>query len=133
MNAYGLDRAEQYCRESECERLLTRALRVALPICYFCCCCVFFLMIRRPPRSTLFPYTTLFRSDVSYGPFIAAATIVSCGAFDTYTQVAGFVADLDGERYINYHVTLPIPSSLLFVKMICFNSINCIKIGRAHV
>src|SRR3954469_26078567 len=25
---------------------------------------VFFLMIRRPPRSTLFPYTTLFRSVV---------------------------------------------------------------------
>src|SRR3712207_154297 len=25
----------------------------------------FFLMIRRPPRSTLFPYTTLFRSSVS--------------------------------------------------------------------
>src|SRR5215813_15297915 len=27
------------------------------PLCFF-----FFLMIRRPPRSTLFPYTTLFRS-----------------------------------------------------------------------
>src|SRR6266508_2948727 len=26
---------------------------------------VFFLMIRRPPRSTLFPYTTLFRSRPS--------------------------------------------------------------------
>src|SRR3712207_7555606 len=25
----------------------------------------FFLMIRRPPRSTLFPYTTLFRSQVA--------------------------------------------------------------------
>src|SRR3712207_7882796 len=25
-------------------------------------CMLFFLMIRRPPRSTLFPYTTLFRS-----------------------------------------------------------------------
>src|SRR2546429_7091204 len=25
----------------------------------------FFLMIRRPPRSTLFPYTTLFRSQAS--------------------------------------------------------------------
>src|SRR5436305_8474540 len=25
-------------------------------------------MIRRPPRSTLFPYTTLFRSLVHYGP-----------------------------------------------------------------
>src|SRR4051794_41838788 len=27
-----------------------------------CCNIFFFLMIRRPPRSTLFPYTTLFRS-----------------------------------------------------------------------
>src|SRR2546429_976204 len=25
----------------------------------------FFLMIRRPPRSTLFPYTTLFRSSLT--------------------------------------------------------------------
>src|SRR2546430_12499377 len=33
-------------------------------ICFF-----FFLMIRRPPRSTLFPYTTLFRSrPVEPGP-----------------------------------------------------------------
>src|SRR3712207_90439 len=37
----------------------------------------FFLMIRRPPRSTLFPYTTLFRSlhgsfsRLSYGPVVA--------------------------------------------------------------
>src|SRR5215210_8730023 len=28
----------------------------------FLCVFFFFLMIRRPPRSTLFPYTTLFRS-----------------------------------------------------------------------
>src|SRR3712207_8101043 len=28
---------------------------------------VFFLMIRRPPRSTLFPYTTLFRSRKTEG------------------------------------------------------------------
>src|SRR2546430_12850052 len=27
--------------------------------------CFFFLMIRRPPRSTLFPYTTLFRSRLN--------------------------------------------------------------------
>src|SRR5256885_12839266 len=32
---------------------------VSLVFCYFF---FFFLMIRRPPRSTLFPYTTLFRS-----------------------------------------------------------------------
>src|SRR6266498_4303302 len=29
---------------------------------FFCFFFFFFLMIRRPPRSTLFPYTTLFRS-----------------------------------------------------------------------
>src|SRR3989442_4191546 len=31
--------------------------------CYYFFFFFFFLMIRRPPRSTLFPYTTLFRSD----------------------------------------------------------------------
>src|SRR2546429_5604385 len=39
---------------------------LVLPLSFF-----FFLMIRRPPRSTLFPYTTLFRSSTglpgSYG------------------------------------------------------------------
>src|ERR1043166_9843072 len=34
---------------------------VRLPVFFF-----FFLMIRRPPRSTLFPYTTLFRSVRHY-------------------------------------------------------------------
>src|SRR6266704_5095576 len=29
-------------------------------------CSFFFLMIRRPPRSTLFPYTTLFRSPAHW-------------------------------------------------------------------
>src|SRR5437868_9964747 len=31
---------------------------------YRSCSSFFFLMIRRPPRSTLFPYTTLFRSAI---------------------------------------------------------------------
>src|SRR2546430_13657493 len=40
----------------------------------------FFLMIRRPPRSTLFPYTTLFRSWKLY----AAAT--SCSLRDAHRE-----------------------------------------------
>src|SRR5204863_6575584 len=32
------------------------------------CFSVFFLTLRRPPRSTLFPYTTLFRSCVHHAP-----------------------------------------------------------------
>src|SRR5438034_9193144 len=34
---------------------------ISLPLL---CSFFFFLMIRRPPRSTLFPYTTLFRSEL---------------------------------------------------------------------
>src|SRR6266542_5285258 len=37
---------------------LADVFRVEIGIIFF----FFFLMIRRPPRSTLFPYTTLFRS-----------------------------------------------------------------------
>src|SRR6266511_6430495 len=32
---------------------------------FYCFLFFFFLMIRRPPRSTLFPYTTLFRSSAA--------------------------------------------------------------------
>src|SRR5262249_62316577 len=38
---------------------------------FFCFFPFFFLMIRPPPRSTLFPYTTLFRSRAD-GPGVAA-------------------------------------------------------------
>src|SRR6266511_6406289 len=37
-------------------------IRYFLSLCYEFNFIFFFLMIRRPPRSTLFPYTTLFRS-----------------------------------------------------------------------
>src|SRR5437868_14674771 len=42
-----------HCGASSLSRVFSCAIRVLF---------FFFLMIRRPPRSTLFPYTTLFRS-----------------------------------------------------------------------
>src|SRR3712207_7657727 len=55
---------------------------------------IFFLMIRRPPRSTLFPYTTLFRSGP---PLVKAATgedvsAEELGGADVHTRRSG-VAD----------------------------------------
>src|SRR2546429_1318765 len=56
----------------------------------------FFLMIRRPPRSTLFPYTTLFRSGDrtqppdNGGAGTAVGFQVACEAFD--------VGAADGEQ-----------------------------------
>src|SRR3712207_8169089 len=57
---------------------------------------VFFLMIRRPPRSTLFPYTTLFRSCT---PLVA-----ELGGEDDLVAPAGYcLADefLVGERTVH--------------------------------
>src|SRR3989337_779433 len=49
-----------------------------IPSNYLC----FFLMIRRPPRSTLFPYTTLFRSACMFvRPSVQAAVELGSEAF----------------------------------------------------
>src|SRR3712207_7418178 len=42
-------------------------------------------MIRRPPRSTLFPYTTLFRS-LGVGAAAAPALLAACGDDDEATE-----------------------------------------------
>src|SRR6266508_6260512 len=57
---------------------------------YFFCFFFFsFLMIRRPPRSTLFPYTTLFRS--SGAPL--------CGASDVCTGLKEFIEEKRSEEH----------------------------------
>src|SRR6266513_6373240 len=60
--------------------------------CFFFFFFFFFLMIRRPPRSTLFPYTTLFRSLPLLAkvlPFIGHAAIRSRGT------IGGSLANAD--------------------------------------
>src|SRR5437870_6607069 len=47
----------------------------------------FFLMIRRPPRSTLFPYTTLFRSLLQHRDGAGAGGGVQPGAEDELAAV----------------------------------------------
>ena len=49
----------------------------------------FFLMIRRPPRSTLFPYTTLFRSP---GYSFNWSTITGSGLSATAEDQSGLTA-----------------------------------------
>src|SRR5258705_8871814 len=54
-------------------------------------------MIRRPPRSTLFPYTTLFRSPVRQTPARAMAAVAPWRHASGSTRVDGTV-DLTGGR-----------------------------------
>src|SRR2546427_11958007 len=54
-------------------------------------------MIRRPPRSTLFPYTTLFRSDPNTGPTLPGFS-PRVHTFTFYYERYGFEARV-AERY----------------------------------
>src|SRR2546425_8159683 len=64
--------------------------------CYFF---FFFLMIRRPPRSTLFPYTTLFRSGVEEPNYAGVFAI----GFDVYPRSTqnDVSAHWSGAEYLN--------------------------------
>src|SRR3712207_7013143 len=57
----------------------------------------FFLMIRRPPRSTLFPYTTLFRSEVDT---FTAPVLRSTLDSQLEQQPNELVIDLSGVQFL---------------------------------
>src|SRR2546421_13116937 len=61
----------------------------------------FFLMIRRPPRSTLFPYTTLFRSQRRGAAGLEAVLKDAVDVFERKLQILdrkGFFGTLPGRR-----------------------------------
>src|SRR5258708_40264229 len=57
----------------------------------------FFLMIRRPPRSTLFPYTTLFRSIEAIPMGGTDCALPMLWAVRNKLNVSGFVTYTDSE------------------------------------
>src|SRR2546421_4692770 len=63
---------------------------------------LFFLMIRRPPRSTLFPYTTLFRSEYVDGQTISER-ISAYGALPLAETVYVFERIIEAIDYIHCH------------------------------
>src|SRR5258708_28623759 len=69
----------------------------------------FFLMIRRPPRSTLFPYTTLFRSPrISLGAVVLPSTMVP-----PTTSVPSPETMVDGKRSEEHTSELQSPDHLV--------------------
>src|SRR3712207_7382321 len=58
-------------------------------------------MIRRPPRSTLFPYTTLFRSPVSTAGHVVGAYVIVGGIVTLtllFTRLADYLQSARGKR-----------------------------------
>src|SRR3712207_9579154 len=63
-------------------------------------------MIRRPPRSTLFPYTTLFRSDLA-GDFDAAHAGALAGAHLLAGLPHEVIARFDVDSLVDYRAHRP--------------------------
>src|SRR5438552_14874421 len=77
--------------------LMLRAYEYSILLSLFLFFFFFFLMIRRPPRSTLFPYTTLFRSFSDEG----LEALVAIGGEDTL----GVAARLHHEHRSEEHTS----------------------------
>src|SRR5476651_2787858 len=60
--------------------------------------CFFFLMIRRPPRSTLFPYTTLFRSQP--GVILTFYECVPALSFSSAPRSEEHTSELQSRQYL---------------------------------
>src|SRR3712207_9201857 len=66
-------------------------------------------MIRRPPRSTLFPYTTLFRSvDLVTHPWVVAMSEAVCGPDYQIVEI-GFDVPFQGAKNQPWHRDFPSP------------------------
>src|SRR3712207_8225190 len=61
-------------------------------------------MIRRPPRSTLFPYTTLFRSDAAYQLIPKADRVDLHERFATWAEHAMGGGTSSDEEIVGYHL-----------------------------
>src|SRR5256885_7192096 len=63
-----------------------------------CVLVFFFLMIRRPPRSTLFPYTTLFRSNQMKGISMSQDSRLHAGSRAKVMRIIWLVASRSEEH-----------------------------------
>src|SRR3712207_8433724 len=71
----------------------------------------FFLMIRRPPRSTLFPYTTLFRSPT--GKISPSSVSISIVHFDESLLNFGVAFIIISPSFLSYIIFLDRKSTRL--------------------
>lgn len=64
-----------------------------------------------------------------YGSLVAVGLITSCGLFEIDSQMVRLVSDFEGEQQITYYLTLPLPTWLVFVKIICIAGFHSLMMG----
>src|SRR3712207_9034976 len=93
-------------------------------------------MIRRPPRSTLFPYTTLFRSEAGHGDQVAyhwegepgdTRTITYAQLKDEVCKAANALVELGVQTGDRVAIYMPmIPEAVVAM-------LACARIGAVHM
>src|SRR2546430_11562090 len=82
-------------------------------------------MIRRPPRSTLFPYTTLFRSrrkllawSVPLAAAVALAGLTSCRSLQTAPRSEEHTSELQSQSNLVCRLLLEKKNSTLLISIV---------------
>ena len=97
-------------------------------------------MIRRPPRSTLFPYTTLFRSDQllplqkgAEAEALKTLTAVDGSLLPALPKMAWALWNYDDKKAARLHLHFEVLKSVPIDAKITHGKSCEKKIGRAHV
>ena len=65
-----------------------------------------------------------FGISKEFGTFQAASVIITAIGFELFGQLFAVVADIDGNKHIDYYLTLPISNKLILMKMVVLYTIN---------
>lgn len=74
----------------------------------------------------IMPY---FGLNADFGPFQFAGIVASLGIFQLYSNVFQLSADLEGDRVINYGLTLPIPSWMAIMSKSAYYAITYLTLS----
>ncbi len=61
-----------------------------------------------------------------YGEFMVAGTFASIGLFEVFPSAVNLVSDIQHDKIISYHLTLPLPSNLVFFRLMTYYFFNII-------
>src|SRR2546430_3791869 len=92
----------------------------------------FFLMIRRPPRSTLFPYTTLFRSPADELPELDDTAVARTGGLFLLGRHRILVGDARDPRADRKSTRLNSSHSQISYAVFCLKKKNNLSLHDSH-
>ncbi len=78
----------------------------------------------------ILPY---FGLTANFGPFMIGSLIATSCLFEITPFIAHFISDLSGDRKINYEMILPIPTWLVFIKIMVSFALRALVIGTAVI